>query len=221
MFERRKQINIPEFYVGSILAVTTSDPYAPKKVNRFVGICIKREGYGLRHFFQLRNVVDGLGVEVIYDLYNPTIQQIEVLKLEKRLDHDLLYLVDCPPEYSTIPFDMIPVKLPPGSKVPVNDIVVKLNPKPWRHKWDRKNLKGALLPELKRSEYQRNIKSGVDFRPFEKYDLMKHYRETIHDDDYAEVVKDLKQFEAETEDRREKAVGAHKIKRSRSLPSQN
>lgn len=221
MFERRKQIIIPEFYVGSILAVTTSDPYAPNKVNRFVGICIKREGYGLRHVFQMRNVVDGFGVEVIYELYNPTIQQIEVLKLEKRLDDDLLYLVDCPPEYSTIPFDFIPIKLPPGSKVPVNDIKVKLNPKPWRHKWERKNLKGAILPELKPSEYQRMKKSYVDFKPYEKYDLMKQYRENIQDDDYAEIVEDIKKFEVDTEDRREKAVGARKIKRTRNLPGQN
>jgi len=43
------------------MAVTVSDPYAPGKVNRFVGICIHRDEYGLRHSFTLRNNVDGLG----------------------------------------------------------------------------------------------------------------------------------------------------------------
>jgi large subunit ribosomal protein L19 len=106
------------------MAVTVSDPYAPGKVNRFVGICIRRDGYGLRHTSTLRNVIDGLGVEILYDMYNPTIQTIEVLKLEKRLDDNLAYLQDCPPEYSTIPFDFEPVKLLPGAKVPLNTIKV-------------------------------------------------------------------------------------------------
>jgi large subunit ribosomal protein L19 len=220
MIERRKQFNIPEFYAGSILAVTCSDPYAPNKVNRFVGICIKREGYGLRHTFTLRNVVDGLGVEVMYELYNPTVQQIEVLKLEKRLDDDLTYLHDCPPEYSTIPFDMEPFKLPPGSKVPLNDVKVKLNPQPWRHRWERKYLKGAIFPEIARSRHQAFIKSSSDFKPFERYDMMKHYREGINDQDFSEVVKDIKKFEKDTESRREKAVGSRKLKRTRSLPGQ-
>ncbi len=124
MIERRKQINIPEFYVGSIMAVSVSDPYAPGKTNRFVGICTRRDGYQLRHTFTLRNVIDGLGVEIQYDMYNPTIQSIEVLKLEKRLDDNLTYLQDCPPEYSTISFDFQPVKLPPGMTVPLNTIKV-------------------------------------------------------------------------------------------------
>lgn len=108
------------------MAVTVSDPYAPGKINRFVGICIKREGYGLRHTFTLRNAVDGLGVEIIYDMYNPTIQEIEVLKLEKRLDDDLTYLQDCPLEFSTVPFDFTPVKILPGATVPVNNTKVKI-----------------------------------------------------------------------------------------------
>ena len=79
----------------------------------------------MRHSFTLRNVIDGLGIEIVYDLYNPTIQKIEVLKLEKRLDDNLTYLQDCPPEYSTIPIDFQPVKLSPGAKVPINTNKVK------------------------------------------------------------------------------------------------
>ena len=45
------------------MAVTVSDPYAPGKSNRFVGICIRRDGYGLRHSFTLRNVIDGQGIK--------------------------------------------------------------------------------------------------------------------------------------------------------------
>jgi large subunit ribosomal protein L19 len=64
------------------------------------------------------------GVEIIYELYNPTITKIEVLKLERRLDDNLAYLRDAPPEYCTFPFDMEVIKLPPGSGVPLNTIQV-------------------------------------------------------------------------------------------------
>lgn len=63
-------------------------------------------------------------MEVQYDLYNPTIIKLEVLKLEKRLDDELFYLRDAPQEYSTVPFDMEPLVLPPGVSVPVNTMKV-------------------------------------------------------------------------------------------------
>ena len=64
------------------------------------------------------------GIEIRYDLYNPTVHKIEVLKLEKRLDDELFYLRDAAPEYSTFPFDMDPVPLPLSSTVPVNPLKV-------------------------------------------------------------------------------------------------
>lgn len=80
MIARRARIDIPIFYVGSILAVTHSDPHAVGKSNRFVGICIHRSGCGLRANFILRNAVDLQGVEVKYFMYDPTIQKIECLR---------------------------------------------------------------------------------------------------------------------------------------------
>lgn len=46
---------------GSVLAVTTADPHASEKVNRFVGICIQRGGKGLGATFVLRNVIEDQG----------------------------------------------------------------------------------------------------------------------------------------------------------------
>lgn len=57
-------------------------------------------------------------------MYSPLIQSIEVLRLEKRLDEELLYLRDALPQYSTFPLDMEPELLPEGAPVPVNDIKV-------------------------------------------------------------------------------------------------
>jgi len=64
------------------------------------------------------------GVEIRYDLYNPTVHKIEVLILEKRLDDELFYLRDAPPEYSTFSFDMDPVPMALSSTVPVNPLKV-------------------------------------------------------------------------------------------------
>ncbi|XP_012280639.1 39S ribosomal protein L19, mitochondrial [Orussus abietinus] len=199
MLARRKNVPIPEFYVGSILAVQYSDLHAPGKTNRFVGICIQRKGTGLRAQFILRNVVDKEAVEVLYDMYDPAIQQIDCLRLEKRLDEELLYLRDAPLEYSTFPFDMEPEYLPEGAKVPVNDIKIPLNPPPWVMRWERKELKGIqdVMPLI---SVKRKKKSTIEAKPWERYDLMKIYRETIPQEEqmviFSEIYSELHALEA-------------------------
>ena len=66
------------------------------------------------------------GVEIKYEMYNPTIQSIVVLKLERRVDENLRYLRDAPPEHSTFPFDMTPELRNPDDPVPINPIKVIL-----------------------------------------------------------------------------------------------
>ncbi|CAM1295747.1 MRPL19 (predicted), partial [Pycnogonum litorale] len=188
MLRRRRVLEIPEFYVGSIMAITASDQFAPGKKNRFVGICVLREGHGLRAHFILRNVIDRFGVEVMYELYNPSIQKIEVLKLEKRTDDQLLYLRDALPEYSTFPFDMVPVPHPEGNPVPVNPIKVKMKPMPWYAKWERENLKGVQDLGLEQKYYDRAKEVA---KPWEKYDLMKQYRNLIPEEQQMEIMEEI------------------------------
>ncbi|CAF4841806.1 unnamed protein product [Pieris macdunnoughi] len=209
MLERRKQIDIPEFYVGSILAVTISDPHAQGKTNRFVGICIERKGCGLRAEFTLRNVVDHQGVEVRYELYDPTIQTIQVLRLEKRLDDKLYYLRDALPEYSTFPVDMDPEILPEGTTVPVNPVQVKLKPRPWLERWERQELKGVSNIEEHLKEKDR-VRRELRKTPWEKYDLMKQYRKTVPIEDqneiWGEVYNQLQQMRMSTKKTARKRV---------------
>lgn len=68
------------------------------------------------------SVCGGTGVEICYELYNPRIQKIEVLKLEKRLDDNLMYLRDALPEYSTVDPDMKPMPISAADEVPVNTV---------------------------------------------------------------------------------------------------
>lgn len=188
MIARRTQITIPHFYVGSILAVTYSDPHAPGKTNRFVGICIQRKGCGLRANFLLRNIIDNLGVEIKYDMYDPSIRMIECLRLEKRLDDELIYLRDAPPEYSTFPLDMEAEFLPESAEIPVNELKVPLNPRPWSAKWEQLDMKGLLPFEVTDKRRKRAEKNA---KPWLKYDLMHKYRETIPMEEQQEIFSEV------------------------------
>ena len=190
MYRRRSVIEIPEFYVGSIMAVTASDPNAVSKSTRFVGICIDRGGVGLRAYMLLRNVLDGQGVEIMYEIYSPLLQKIEVLKLEKRLDESLIYLRDCPPEYSTVPFDMEKIAHPPGAPIPINTLKVPLNPRPHERRWERDNIKG-LLPFTVSERRMRKAALPQNTKPWLKYDLMHEYRESINDDDTEQIMSEV------------------------------
>jgi len=200
MIRRRAVIDVPEFYVGSMLAVTVSDIQAPGKKNRFVGICIQRSRLGLRANFTLRNVVDGIGTEIRYDLYSPVLLKLEVLKLERRLDDELLYLRDAPAEHSTVPFDMEPVILPPGASVPLNTIKVKLNPMPWDRRWEIKNLKGVQEYELTPKKKERAGHPLIT-RTWERHDIMLKYRSSINEKEtdtiMSEVYSNVKSLEKE------------------------
>ncbi|KAL0275449.1 UNVERIFIED_CONTAM: hypothetical protein PYX00_003288 [Menopon gallinae] len=196
MLSRRKNVHIPVFYVGSILAVTTSDVHSPGKTTRFLGICIARFGCGLKAKFVLRNVIQNQGIEVKYSLYSPIIQQIEVVKLEKRLDDQLLYLRDAPLEYSTFPLDMEASYIDQKAEVPVNPLQVPLNPRPWLLRYERMGLKGAILPELS-EKIMKNAEKNK--KPWEKYDLMDSYRKTIpleeQEELYQNIYNVLKEFQ--------------------------
>jgi len=190
LIARRGQVEIPEFYVGSLMAVTVSDSCSPhpNKLSRFVGICIDRGGTGLRAWLILRNVIDGQGVEFMYHIYSPTVVKIEVLRLERRLDDELYYLRDAPQEYSTVPFDMEPEILPEESSVPLNKTIVKLNPRPWLRPWEQ--LQGYILGYQLTEAWTTPGKIRRQTRAFSEnslewhtqtiqYDMMRDYRNTI------------------------------------------
>jgi len=69
---------------------------------------------------------------------------------------------------------MEPEFLIEGAPIPVNDIKIKLNPRPWLEKWERQELKGADLQDLLSRKRIRKAKAAA--KPWEKYDLMKKYR---------------------------------------------
>uniref|UniRef100_A0A914WX57 Large ribosomal subunit protein bL19m n=1 Tax=Plectus sambesii TaxID=2011161 RepID=A0A914WX57_9BILA len=186
---------------GSVLAVTLADKYAPGRQRRFVGICIRREKTGLHHHFTLRNVIDGLGVEIKYDLYNPSILKIETLKLERRLDSDLSYLRDALPEYSTFDFDMEPVPHAVGTPVPINPIKVKLRPPPWQSRWEMRDLQGIDDVWTNATAYfKRKFSNKTKLEPWRKYDLIADYRVDSYREDEEQIQDEIRTFEKEQQD---------------------
>ncbi|XP_061463509.1 large ribosomal subunit protein bL19m isoform X2 [Rhineura floridana] len=175
MMQRRKAVNIPEFYVGSILAVSAADPYASGKSSTFVGLCIQRSGKGLGATFILRNIIEGQGIEICYELYNPLIQEIKVLKLEKRLDDNLMYLRDALPEYSTVDINMKAVPLSVNEEVPVNKMTVGMKPRPWSKHWEHPkfNIQGINFDLYLHEKDKARIKKWQ--MPWRKFDMMKEY----------------------------------------------
>lgn len=170
------------------MAVTRNDRHASGKSGRFVGICIDRMGTGLRAKMILRNCIDHQGVEVLYELYDPTIIRIEVLRLEKRPDDKLYYLRDALPEYSTFDPDMGPVIRVEGTPIPVNMIKVELKPRPWLERWERQNLQGVSnIEQYLNPRYTRKNHLLQNTKPWEKYDLMKEYRKTIPEEEQEEI----------------------------------
>lgn len=131
-------------------------------------------------------------------MYDPTIQKIEVLRLEKRLDDHLLYLRDALPEYSTFDTNMEADIVEDGTPIPINDVQVRLRPRPWLERWERQNLKGISNIDEYLTDKRRRTALAHE-KPWEKYDLMKQYRATIPEEEqkeiYAEVYSQLHQME--------------------------
>ena len=158
------------------------------------------------------------GVEVAYDMYSPFLLKIECLKLEKRLDDNLAYLRDAPPEYSTVSQDFRRVVHPPGAPVPVNKTIVsvalhlrqppsiylliiflqnsfkvKMNPYPWFARWELKKYKGmdyshSDLPP----KYLKGVTHPQNVRAWEKHDLMRQYRNSIDDESTEQIMSEVR-----------------------------
>lgn len=50
--------------------------------------------------------------------------------------------------------------------------------------------------------------------------MMKHYRENIHDDDQEEIIKDIKKFESEIENKKEVIISSKKFTKTRNIPDE-
>lgn len=177
---RRQIIDLPEFYPGSIVRVIYSDKYSVGKFMKFAGRVIYREGFGMDCHFCLRNVLNNEGVEIVYPLYSPLIQKLEVLRLQKWIDTDLRYLRDADDQgVCTIDIDMEPEAILPNSEtLPVYEKKIKLRPRRiWGWKFHRAwpEPQNAYLSEHFITEELHMNQRYIDTHSWRKYDICRHH----------------------------------------------
>lgn len=72
---------IPSFNIGDTVSVSMKVKEGEKeRVQTFTGIVIGRRGSGTRETFMVRKISYGIGVEKIFPLHSPLIEQIKVVK---------------------------------------------------------------------------------------------------------------------------------------------
>ncbi len=91
--EKEQMKSIPEFAIGDTLKVSLKVKEGDKeRIQVFEGVCIAKNGGGIRETFTVRKVSYGEGVERIIPLHSPLIADIKVAKRGKVARAKLFYL---------------------------------------------------------------------------------------------------------------------------------
>lgn len=78
---RYEKSGVPAFRAGDTVRVHVRIKEGEKeRVQAFEGICLRRHNAGARSTFTVRKVSANIGVERIFPLHSPMIEQIEVLR---------------------------------------------------------------------------------------------------------------------------------------------
>jgi large subunit ribosomal protein L19 len=81
MVEQEYKKEIPPFRIGDTLRVSIKVFEGNKeRVQAFEGVVIARKHSGIRETITVRKISDGVGVERIYPLHSPIIENIKVIR---------------------------------------------------------------------------------------------------------------------------------------------
>lgn len=84
---------LPSFRIGDTVRVTMKVKEGDKeRLQSFEGIVIGRKGSGLRETFTVRKISYGIGVEKIFPIHSPLIEEIKVIKQGEVRRAKLYYL---------------------------------------------------------------------------------------------------------------------------------
>ena len=87
--------SIPEFQPGDTVVVSVKVKEGDRtRVQAYEGVCIARSGGGLNESFTVRKISYGEGVERVFPVYSPMIEQIKVVRRGKVRRAKLYYLRD-------------------------------------------------------------------------------------------------------------------------------
>lgn len=78
-FEQMKK-NIPPFKVGDTVKVHVKIVEGDKqRIQAYQGVVIARQNGGIRESFTVRKISNNIGVERVFPLHSPSVEQIEVV----------------------------------------------------------------------------------------------------------------------------------------------
>lgn len=84
---------IPDFSAGDTLVVQVRITEGTRtRLQAFEGVCIARSGAGIHESFTMRKISYGEGVERVFPLYSPLIEEIEVKRRGRVRRAKLYYL---------------------------------------------------------------------------------------------------------------------------------
>ena len=85
--------NLPDFRAGDTVRVHVRVVEGNKeRIQVYQGVVIKRRGGGTRETFTVRKISGGVGVERVFPLHSPSVDQIEVVRHGKVRRAKLYYL---------------------------------------------------------------------------------------------------------------------------------
>ena len=86
---------IPDFSAGDTLVVQVRITEGTRtRLQAFEGVCIARSGAGIKESFTVRKISYGEGVERVFPLYSPMVEEIDVKRRGKVRRAKLYYLRD-------------------------------------------------------------------------------------------------------------------------------
>ncbi len=87
------QTELPSFDPGDTLRVNVRVREGEKeRTQAFEGVCIAKQGGGVRETFTVRKVSSGIGVERVFPLHSPMLESIKVVRRGKVRRAKLYYL---------------------------------------------------------------------------------------------------------------------------------
>ncbi len=91
--EEYMRSGVPSFSPGDTVRVRVRVSEGDKsRLQAFEGVCIAKSGSGLNETFTVRRVSGGVGVERIFPLHSPTVEEIEVVRRGQVRRAKLYYL---------------------------------------------------------------------------------------------------------------------------------
>ena len=84
---------VPEFAPGDTLKISVKVKEGDReRLQAYEGVCIARGGSGINESFTVRKISFGEGVERVFPIYSPLVQNIEVVRRGKVRRAKLYYL---------------------------------------------------------------------------------------------------------------------------------